>query len=103
MFVGLGGVPAGLADEFCLRDPVLACCISTVLAAIGRAPGVNLDPHTPSVFRSGAQYREENARSGLVRPSSYMRYWCATRSPWRHGFTGGVLRTAWLRRDCRGI
>jgi hypothetical protein len=59
VFVGLGMMPAPLADEFCLADTVPACCVSTVLAAVGGVPGVDLDPYPPSVFRFGAQYSEE--------------------------------------------
>jgi len=54
VFVGLGAMPTGLADEFRLRDAVLACCVSTVFAAIGGVPGIDLNHYTPSVFRFGA-------------------------------------------------
>jgi hypothetical protein len=54
VFVGLGAMSAQLADELCLADTVPGCCVSTVLAAVGGVPGVDLDQYTPSVFRFGA-------------------------------------------------
>ena len=59
MFVSLAAMRASPADEVCLGDAVLAGCVSTVLAAVGGVPGVDLDPDTPSLFRFGAQYRDE--------------------------------------------
>src|ERR1700677_2295151 len=50
---------AALTDEFRLADAVLSGCIPTFLAAVGGVPGVDLDPGAPSVFRFGAQYRDE--------------------------------------------
>ena len=54
MFVCLGAMPTAPAGEFRLRDAVLPCCVSTVLAAIGGVPGINLNHYTPSVLRFGA-------------------------------------------------
>ena len=56
MFVCLSGVTASLADECRLGDAILACSVSTGLAAIRGVPGINLDQCASSVFRFGAQY-----------------------------------------------
>jgi len=36
MFVGLSGVTAALAGEFCLGDAILRCCVATLFADGGR-------------------------------------------------------------------
>ena len=60
MFVGLGwSMTARLADELRLGDAVFRRCISTRFAAVGGVPGINLNPGAPSVFRFGAQNRDE--------------------------------------------
>ena len=60
MFVGLGrSMTTRLADEFRLADAILACCVPTGLAAVGGGPGVDLNPGAPSLFRFGAQNRDE--------------------------------------------
>jgi hypothetical protein len=50
---------AALADEFGLVDAILGCCVTAALTPGGGVPGVDLDPGAPSVFRFGAQYRDE--------------------------------------------
>src|ERR1700677_44862 len=57
---------AALTDEFRLADAVLSGCIPTFLAAVGGVPGVDLDPGAPSVFRFGAQYRDELAPASVT-------------------------------------
>ena len=36
MFVGLSGVTAALAGEFCLGDPILRCFVATLFAGGGQ-------------------------------------------------------------------
>jgi hypothetical protein len=50
---------AALAEEFRLADAILGCCVAAALTPVGGVPGVYLDPGAPSVFRFGAQYRDE--------------------------------------------
>ena len=59
MFVGLGAVRPHAGIELRLGDAVLRCCVPTGFAAVGGVPGVDLNPDTPSLFRFGAQYRDE--------------------------------------------
>src|SRR5277367_69783 len=59
VFVCRGAMRASLAGEFRLCDAVLACCVPTGFAAVGGVPGVDLNPSPPSLFRFGAQYRDE--------------------------------------------
>ena len=67
VFVGLCRVPARVADEFRLTDAVLPCREPTGFTAIGGVPGVDLYPGASSVFRFGAQNRDE-----LAQPASLM-------------------------------
>ena len=50
---------ASLAFELRLGDAVFGGCIPTFLAAVRGVPGVDLNPDTPSIFRFGAQNRDE--------------------------------------------
>jgi hypothetical protein len=59
LLVGLSCVAAVLADESCLRDAVRFGCIPADFATIGGVLGVDYDPDAPSVFRFGAQNRDE--------------------------------------------
>ena len=59
LFVSVGGVSARLTGERGLGDSVLSCCVTTVFAAIGGVFWVDLDPGASSVFRFGAQNRDE--------------------------------------------
>jgi hypothetical protein len=70
-------------NEIRLRDAVLRRCVSTVFAAVRGVPGVDLNPDTPSLFRFGAQIRDEPAPAGVtdtsgkprLRPGAVGRYW----------------------------
>lgn len=66
MFICWRGVTAALADEFRLADAIFGCCVATALAPVGGVPGVDLDPGAPSVFRFGAQYRDELAPASVT-------------------------------------
>ena len=66
MFVSLGAMRAPLAFEGRLGDAILRCCVPTVLAAVGGMPGVDLNPDAPSLFRFGAQNRDEPAPAGVT-------------------------------------
>ena len=78
VFVCRGAMRASLAAKFRLRDAVRARGIPTALTPVGGVPGVDLDPNPPSLFRFGAQYRDELAPSSVtdrsaepgLRPSS---------------------------------
>ena len=59
VFVCRCGVTAALAGEFRLRDAVRARCVPAALTPVGGVPGVDLNPSPPSLFRFGAQYRDE--------------------------------------------
>jgi hypothetical protein len=59
MLVCLGAMRASLAFELRLGDAVFGGCIPTFLAAVRGVPGVDLNPDTPSIFRFGAQNRDE--------------------------------------------
>jgi len=61
-----GGVRASLADEVRLGDAVLRCCVPAGFAAVGSVPGVDLNPGAPSLFRFGAQNRDEPAPAGVT-------------------------------------
>src|SRR3974390_77506 len=50
---------ASSALELRLGDAVFGGCIPAVFAAIRGVPGVDLNPYTPSLFRFGAQNRDE--------------------------------------------
>src|SRR5437660_1238563 len=50
---------ASLADERRLGDAIFGGGVSTFLAAVRGVSGVDLDPDTPSIFRFGAQNRDE--------------------------------------------
>src|SRR5258705_12311726 len=57
MFVCWGAMRASLACEFRLGEAVFGGCVSAFFAAVRGAPGVDLNPATPSIFRFGAQNR----------------------------------------------
>jgi hypothetical protein len=59
VFICRCGVAAALAGEFRLADAILGRCMTAALTPIRGVPGVDLDPGAPSVFRFGAQYRDE--------------------------------------------
>jgi methylated-DNA-[protein]-cysteine S-methyltransferase len=59
-------VTAALAGEVRLSDAILARCVSAALTLVGSVPWVDLDPDTPSVFRFGAQYRDELAPASIT-------------------------------------
>jgi hypothetical protein len=59
VFICRCGVTTALAGEFRLRDTVLARYVPTGFATVGGVPGVDLNPSPPSLFRFGAQYRDE--------------------------------------------
>lgn len=65
MFVGRCGVTAALAGEFRLADAILGCCVTAALTPVGGVAGVDLDPGAPSIFRFGAQYRDELAPASV--------------------------------------
>src|ERR1700757_805709 len=72
--------------KFRLRDAILRRCMPTVLAAVRGVPGVDLNPDTPSLFRFGAQNRDEPAPAGVT---------YASREPGlRPGSVGQIL--AWV-------
>ncbi|MGK2902765.1 MAG: RES family NAD+ phosphorylase [Mycobacterium sp.] len=49
-----------------MADAIFGCCVATALAPVGGVPGVDLDPGAPSVFRFGAQYRDELAPASVT-------------------------------------
>ena len=59
VFVGVGGVPAAPACEYRLGDAVLFGCVPAGFATVGGVPGIDLDHGASSVFRFGAQHRDE--------------------------------------------
>ena len=59
VFVCRCGVTAALAGEFRLCDAVLVRCVPAALTPVGGVPGIDLNPSPPSLFRFGAQYRDE--------------------------------------------
>lgn len=69
MCVGGCFVTAALADEFRLGDAILRGCMFAPFAAVGSVPGVDLDPGAPSIFRFGAQYRDELAPASVTNAS----------------------------------
>src|ERR1700757_4748875 len=63
--------PAWVHDRMRYNEIPLACailprCVPTVLAAVGGVAGVDLDPDAPSLFRFGAQNRDEPAPAGVT-------------------------------------
>ena len=70
MFVSLGAMRASLAFEGRLGDAILRRCVPTVFAAVRGVPGVDLNPDTPSIFRFGAQNRDEPAPAGVTYASA---------------------------------
>ena len=65
-FVGRGAMRASLAGEFGLCDTVPARCVPTGFAAVGGVSRVDLNPSPPSLFRFGAQYRDELAPASVT-------------------------------------
>ena len=61
VFVGLCGVSACFAGKRRLVEPVLLGCVPAGFAAVGCVPRVDFDPDASSVFRFGAQNRDEVA------------------------------------------
>ncbi len=61
VLVGLCGVSACSADKFGLGEPIFSSCMPACFAAVGGVPGVDFDPDASSVFRFGAQNRDEVA------------------------------------------
>ncbi|MDT7793397.1 MAG: hypothetical protein QOD59_2833 [Mycobacterium sp.] len=59
VFVGLSSVPAALTTKLRLADAVASGGMPAGLAAVGGVPWVDLNPDTPSIFRFGAQNRDE--------------------------------------------
>ena len=59
-------VTASLAGEFRLGDAILGGRIPTVFAAVGGVAGVDLNPGAPSIFRFGAQNRDELAPASVT-------------------------------------
>jgi hypothetical protein len=59
VFISLGRVAARLTFEHRLRDTVVSCCVPAAFAAIRGVFGVDLNQGASSVFRFGAQYRDE--------------------------------------------
>ena len=47
------------AGEFRLTDAIFRCCVTAALTPVGGVPGADLNPDASSVFRFGAQYRDE--------------------------------------------
>jgi hypothetical protein len=66
VFVCRCGVTAALAGEFRLRDAVRARCVPAALTPVGGVVGVDLNPSPPSLFRFGAQYRDELAPASVT-------------------------------------
>jgi hypothetical protein len=66
VFVSLGGVTTALAGEHRLGDAVLSCSVAAVFAAVGGVARVDLYPDTPSVFRFGAQNRDQLAPASVT-------------------------------------
>jgi hypothetical protein len=66
MFVCQGAMQASLAFEIRLRDTVLGGCIPTFFATIRGVAGVDLNPRAPSIFRFGAQNRDELTPSSVT-------------------------------------
>jgi hypothetical protein len=61
VLVGMCAVSACSAYKSRLRGPIFLSCMAAQLAAIRCVPRVDRDPHTPSVFRFGAQNRNKVA------------------------------------------
>ena len=59
VLVCVGMVPAAATSEYRLGEAVLYGCVPAVFAAVGGVPGVDLDHGASSVFRFGAQNRDE--------------------------------------------
>src|ERR1700722_18969537 len=66
MFVCRCVMTASLAFESRLGDAVFGGCIPTFLAAVRGVPGVDLNPDTASIFRFGAQNRDELAPASVT-------------------------------------
>ena len=66
VFVCRGAMRASLAGEVRLCDAVGRCCVTAVFAAIGGVAGVDFDPGAPSIFRFGAQNRDELAPASVT-------------------------------------
>jgi hypothetical protein len=69
VFVGLCAVPAPLATKLRLADAVTSGCMPAGLAAIGGVPRVDLNPDAPSIFRFGAQNRDELTPASVTNTS----------------------------------
>ena len=88
VFVCRCGVTAALAGEFRLRDAVRARCVPAALAPVGGVPGVDLNPSPPSLFRFGAQYRDELAPASVTDRSVESRFGPGSVGQEHVGFVG---------------
>jgi hypothetical protein len=66
MLVGVDGVPTSSTGEHRLCGAVLGCGVPAGFAAVGGVPRVDVDHHTSSLFRSGAQDRHELGPARVV-------------------------------------
>ena len=66
VFVCRRGVTAALAGEFRLHDAVGARCVPAALTPVGGVLGVDLYPGPSSIFRFGAQNRDELAPASVT-------------------------------------
>src|ERR1700732_4287332 len=66
MLVCRGAMRASLAFECRLGDAVFGGCVPAFFAAIRRVAGVDLNPGAPSIFRFGAQNRDELAPASVT-------------------------------------
>src|SRR6478736_8875819 len=84
---------ASLAFEGRLGDAIFGGCITAFLAAVRGVPGVDLNPDTPSIFRFGAQNRDE------ATPAS------VTDTPIKPGLRPGTVgqKVPWLLFICNGL
>src|ERR1700758_1706067 len=66
MFVCRRAMTASLALERRLGDTVFGGCIPALFTAVRGVPGVDLNPDTPSIFRFGAQNRDEATPASIT-------------------------------------
>src|ERR1035441_2297779 len=88
MFVRLGAMPTGAANEFRLRDPVAGGCVSAGLAAIRRVPGGDLYPRKPSVFRLSGQNRDDLPPASITDTPTKTRFGASPVRKERAGIVG---------------
>ena len=75
VFVGVGAVPAASTSEYRLGDAVLFGCVPAGFAAVGGVPGIDFDHGASSVFRFGAQNRDELPPARIGDTSNSARSW----------------------------